>query len=122
MKEEDRKTDEESQEEFGQGRADLPERVEDLLVGWDPSTDETTHTEIDPAHVRTETQRAVAWLRQTGERQTRGDFVEALAGESPLSTTTWWQHAVKPGLWRLVSSGLVEYREGTHDYKWVGTD
>lgn len=75
--------------------------------------------DVDDGRARTETQRAVEWLRDSGERHTRQEFIDALAEDSPFGDRSWWERAVQPGLRGLDEIGVVEFRDGHHDYKWT---
>jgi len=95
--------------------------VDDILGSWDPDG------EINAYDARDEAADAVAWLRGVDDgvregRRTRSDFVDALAAESDRSERVWWERAVQPALRELAAHGLVEYRSGHHDYRWIGSD
>lgn len=89
--------------------------IDELLAGWEPDT------EADARRAREETRRAVEWLRDAGGRRTRSEFVDELAGDSPLESRSWWERAVQPGLRHFADHSLVEYRPGHHDYQWNGS-
>jgi DNA-binding Lrp family transcriptional regulator len=95
--------------------------VDDILGSWNPDG------EINASDARDEAADAVAWLRGVDDdvregRRTKSDFVDALAAESGRSERGWWERAVQPALRELVTHGLVEYRPGHHDYRWIGSD
>ena len=87
--------------------------LDDALAGWEPDN-------VDTETARAQTRRAAEWLRSTGKRHIQSDFVDALADDSTLGSRSWWERAVQPGLMKLRNAGLVEYRSGHHDYRWVG--
>lgn len=65
--------------------------------------------------------RAVRWLRDRGEPASASDFQDALFDGYPVpgqKPETWWRKTVRPALQECVDAGLVEYREGHHDYRW----
>jgi hypothetical protein len=94
---------------------DTPD-LDDALAGWEPDT------EADANTARTQTRRATAYLRDHApNRFKRSDFVDALAAESSLGGRSWWERAVQPGLRQLADAGLIEYRSGYHDYRWIGS-
>ena len=85
--------------------------VAELLSDWTPDT------QASAEYARTETARALEWLRRQEGRQSKRDFVEAVAFDE--SVDHWWGRAVQPGLRQLAEHGVVEYRPGHHDYKMV---
>lgn len=89
-------------------------RIEAALEGWEPDTEARADT------ARQEAARAAEWLRESGERQTRSEFMDALAGDVSMSDRSWWERAAQPGLQRLDEEGLVEYDSGHHYYQWTG--
>jgi DNA-binding Lrp family transcriptional regulator len=95
--------------------------VNDILGSWNPDGN------INVYDARDEAADAVAWLRGVDDdvregRRTKSDFVDALAAESDRSERVWWERAVQPALRELAAHGLVEYRPGHHDYRWIGSD
>lgn len=91
--------------------------LDDALAGWEPDT------EADAKSARGQTRRTVEYLREHApERFQAGELKDALAGESAFSPRHWWERVVQPGLKHLADAGLVEYRAGHHDYRWVGGD
>jgi DNA-binding MarR family transcriptional regulator len=101
-------------DEQGAIRGQTPD-VDDVLRGWGADT------ETDAKTARAQTRRAVEFLRDRApERFTKSEFQSALADGSALGKRSWWERAVQPGLRQLVDAGLVEYRAGRHDYRWVG--
>ena len=101
-------------DEQGAIRGQTPD-VDNVLRGWGADT------ETDAKTARAQTRRAVEFLRDRApERFTKSEFQTALADESALGKRSWWERAVQPGLRQLVDAGLVEYRAGNHDYRWVG--
>lgn len=88
--------------------------IAELLKDWEPETQAKDRV------AREETRRAVEWLRETGGRRKKSEFIDELADDSPLEERGWWERAVRPGLSLFEDRGLVEYRPGHHDYKWVG--
>jgi hypothetical protein len=90
--------------------------LDDALSRWEPDT------ETDARTARSQTRRVAEYLRTHGGRWTRSRLVDALAGDSTLGERSWWERAVRPGLQYLAEEGLVEYRSGNHDYRWVGGD
>jgi len=87
--------------------------IGDALDGWEPDTDG------NPRTARAQTRNAAEWLRSKGEYRRAGEFRDALAGDSTLSTRTWWEKHVRPGLNHLADRGLVEYTKN-RGYRWVG--
>ena len=86
--------------------------IEAALGGWEPET------EANEKVARRETVRAVEWLRESGDRQKKSEFADALLED--MNEGHWWGRCVQPGLRKLGEEGLVEYRAGQHDYLWVG--
>ena len=87
--------------------------IEAVLDEWEPET------EADTKRARQETMRAAEWLRDRDDRATKSEFVDALADASGLHVDTWWGRCVQPGLRELAEQGVVEYRSGYHDYRWL---
>ena len=88
--------------------------LDGALAEWEPDT------EADAKTARAQTRRTAEYLREHApERFTRSDLVDALADGSALGERSWWERAVRPGLRRLAEAGLVEYRAGHHDYRWL---
>ena len=91
--------------------------IGDALIEWEPST------EVRAKTARAQTRRAAQYLREHApERFKKSEFVDALADDCTLGDRNWWERAVQPGLRRLEDAGIVEFRLGHHDYKWVGDD
>lgn len=84
--------------------------VEALLEQWSPDTD------ANPERARRETARAFEWLAKQSEPQKRSEIVAACAADSELGERSWWERAVQPGFRFLNEHGIVEYRQGHHDY------
>jgi len=90
---------------------DAPDDVEALLSEWTPGT------QANDDRARGETVRAYRWLAEQSEPMKRSEIVAACAGDSELGERTWWERAVQPGLRYLTEHGMVEYRQGYHDYR-----
>jgi len=98
--------------ESGETDAESVETGESVLLDdWEPQTD------ANAARAREETQRVVAWFRETGGRHTKAEIIESVGPEE--GTDYWWRAVVRPGLGELAERGVVEYRAGHHDYKAV---
>lgn len=87
------------------------ERAVALLEGTEPWADQDVHAET----ASRESRRAVEWLADDGGRRTQSDFLDAL----PFGRGVW-ERAVRPALNELADAGLLEYRTGHYDYRWVG--
>ena len=90
--------------------------IGDVLIGWEPSTD--ANAEI----ARAQTRRTAEHLQDHApERFKKSEIQNALAGDSTLNKSHWWEHAVRPGIRQLAEAEppLVEYRVEYHDYQWV---
>lgn len=88
--------------------------LDDALAGWGPDTDANAKS------ARAQARRTAEYLRDHApERFKAGELKDALAGESSFSPRHWWERAVQPGLKYLADAGLVEYRDGHHDYQWA---
>ena len=81
----------------------------ELLASWTPES------EANPERARSETLRALDWLRDHEGRASKSDFVAGL--EFDAHVDSWWGRMVQPGLRELAEHGVVEYRPGHHDYK-----
>lgn len=90
--------------------------IGEVLEGWEPDTQTPAET------ARAQTRRVATYLREQGGRHTKADLIDALADDSTLSDRVWWERAVRPGLQKLDGEGLVEYRPGHHDYRYIGEE
>jgi len=98
--------------------ADPPESIEEALEGWPGHGKENRERRHEVGT------RAVQWLRERDAPASGGDFKEALYDDLTVpaqSPDTWWRKSVRPAVQRCVDAGLVEYREGHHDYRWTGS-
>jgi len=86
--------------------------IEAVLAGWEPDT------EANAKVARRETVRAAEWLRESGDRQRRADFVDELLGD--MHKRHYWERCVLPGLQQLSQKGLVDHRPNYNDYRWGG--
>jgi len=97
---------------------DLPESIEEALEGWPPHGQERRERRHEVGA------QAAQWLRDRGEPASGSDFKEALFEDLPVpgqNPKTWWVKSVRPAVQECVDAGLVEYREGYHDYRWTGS-
>ena len=90
--------------------------IDTVLEDWDPGENVSDET------ARTEARRAAVWLRDQDGRRTKREFIAALVDgvDDTPGERVWWERAVRPALRQLEAAGLVEYRAGHHDYRWIG--
>ena len=92
------------------------ETIRDVLDGWEPG-----RIPAERELIRGEGARALAWLREQDRPASAGDFREAVFDPSrvEVSEATWWENYARPALKRGIDAGVVEYRAGHHDYRWI---
>lgn len=92
--------------------------IEELLAEYDQGRGRVEREE------RREVARvALEWLRDRDGRASGADFQAELLPEHGIdgqNETTWWRKTVRPAVQLAVEAGVVEYREGHHDYRWTG--
>lgn len=91
--------------------------IQEILDGWPGPRTQKQDRRREVATV------ALEWLRDRDEPATATDFKNALLDDYPVegqSDDTWWRKTVRSGLNQAVDAGVVEQREGFHDYRWVG--
>lgn len=91
--------------------------IEDVLADWRPGR---TYEERKPR--KEAGSAALRWLRDHDGHASGGDFQAALLPEHDVegqSEKTWWRKTVRPALQHAEEQGVVEYRPGHHDYRWV---
>ncbi len=91
--------------------------IGEILAGWPGPREEhqERRREVGTA--------ALDWLRDRGQPASASDFKDALLDDYPVegqSPDTWYRKSVKPALDLAKDAGGVEYRDGYHDYEWVG--
>lgn len=92
------------------------EAIEDILDGWPPRTVQRREDKREVAVT------VLEYLRSDEGPLSGSNFQELLfdADDWELSADTWWRNYARPALREAVDHGLVEYREGHHDYVWRG--
>lgn len=122
------------------GRGDSYDDVLRRLLGMD--TDDSEEPADDPLAAALEScspgrdreeraerralgREVLEWLRERDDHVSRSDFEEALYPDLAVdpdaqSADAWWRRLARPALQAAADAGLVEYREGHHDYRWVG--
>ena len=101
----------------GLSNTDLPdETIRDVLDGWEPG-----RLPAERELIRGEGARALAWLREQDRPASAGDYRDAVfePDRVEVSEATWWENYARPALKRAVDAGVVEYRAGHHDYRWI---
>lgn len=95
------------------------ETIDEAIEGWPEYGKENRERRREVGR------QAVEWLRERDEPASGGDFKDALFDRLPVADqnpSTWWRKSVRPAVQRCVDAGLVEYREGHHDYRWTGSE
>lgn len=92
--------------------------IDGVLDGWPPRRAERREKKREVGRT------VLEHLRSDGGPFSGSDFQERLfdAEEWDLSDDTWWRNYARPALKRAERHGLVEYREGYHDYVWRGDE
>jgi hypothetical protein len=94
--------------------------ITDVLSGWSPGrSDDERIARIIGGRA------ALEWLRERDDHASGSDFKRALYPDhapEDQGEDTFWKKTARPAVQRAVDAGLVEYREGHHDYRWVGDD
>jgi predicted transcriptional regulator len=91
--------------------------IEGFIQSFYPNWNENVERRRDAVEA------ALKFIRDRGRPAGRSDFeTELLPGHSipSQSTDTWWKRTVRPGLNEAREAGLLEYREGHHDYRFTG--
>lgn len=92
--------------------------IEGVLEGWRPGRGGEEREQRRKAG-----RAALEWLRDYDGRASGGDFKNALYKQhapDDQGEDTFWRKTARPAVQRAVDADLVEYREGHHDYRWVG--
>jgi hypothetical protein len=90
--------------------------VEAFMEGFYPNWNENVEDRRDAVEA------ALKFIRDRGRPAGRSDFETELLPEHSIpsqSTDTWWNRTVRPGLNEAREAGLLEYREGYHDYRFT---
>lgn len=104
--------------------ADRTETVSDdldgLLEDWNPG-----RTREEREQRRALGRQVLEWVRETEGHVSASDIKDALYPDlatdaEEQSEDTWWRKIARPALQAAVDDGLAEYRDGYHDYRWVG--
>lgn len=95
-----------------------PPATDDLLARWDPGRDREEREDR-----RVIGRQVLEWFRETEGYVSAADvkavhYPELTYGDE--SADTWWRKLGRPPLKAAVDAGLAEYREGYHDYWWLG--
>lgn len=90
------------------------------LESWSPGRDRDERAER-----RALGRDVLEWLRERDGHVSRSDITDALypnlaVDPDEQSADTWWRKIARPALQAARDAGLVEYREGYHDYRWIG--
>lgn len=99
---------------------DVEETIEDALKGWRPG-----RTPEGRKKRRAIGRRVLEWLQTDGGPASAGNFKAALYEETHLEgqgKDAWWRKTARPAVQRAVDAGLAKYREGHHDYQWIGAE
>lgn len=92
--------------------------LEELLAGWSPGRDREEREQR-----RTLGRQVLEWLQETEGYVSAADVKDALypgLAYADESADTWWRKVARPPVQAAVDAGLAEYREGYHDYRWLG--
>jgi len=93
-------------------------RADDLLAEWDPGRDREEREDR-----RAIGRQVLEWFRETEGYVSAADVKATLYPDlayADESADTWWRKLGRPPLKAAVDAGLAEYREGYHDYRWLG--
>lgn len=101
-----------------QNAADASADLDALLSGWRPGrTAEEREERLEAARA------ALEWLRDRDVPASGRDVKEALyEAHAPdeQGEETFWKKTARPAFQLAEEAGAVKYREGHHDYQWVG--
>jgi hypothetical protein len=90
--------------------------VDDALSGWSPGQGAgDTRQRVEIGHA------VVKWLRQSGEKAQKGDFVEALYDDHRLdrqNPNSWWETTARRALQHAAERGYVD--DSGKRYSWIG--
>jgi predicted transcriptional regulator len=90
--------------------------IEGFIQSFYPNWNENVERRRDAVEA------ALKFIRDRGRPAGRSDFETELLPEHSIptqSTDTWWKRTVRPGLNEAREAGLLEYREGHHDYRFT---